>query len=216
MRAYIWLVASLIFGIGYWLGAGAIPAGPLHVAVKMGGVGCLALHAWQNAHQAARPIALVMALGALGDGLIELDLIAGALAFLAGHLVACKFYWRWLRPARWSDRYVAVPLLGAGIAVATNILSHDSTGAEIYALGLAAMVAFAWMSDFPRYLVALGAMMFAVSDLLLFARMGVLAASPVPGLLIWPLYYAGQMLITLGVVGYQGRRMSPWLLRVIG
>lgn len=215
MRAHIGLVVSLVFGIGYWLGAGLIPAGPLHVMVKMGGVGFLALYAWHNAHQATRPIALVMALGALGDGLIELNLIAGAVAFLAGHLLAITFYWPWGRRANWSDRCV-IPLLTAGIMAATMILSGNNTGAKIYALGLTAMVVAAWMSEFPRTLVGFGAILFAVSDLLLFGRMGLMAGSAVPDLLVWPLYYLGQMMITLGVVRYQGSRTSPLPLRAIG
>jgi hypothetical protein len=40
--------------------------------------------------------------------------------------------------------------------------------------------------------------MFAVSDLLIFSRFHVLHDSPVPGLLIWPLYFAGQALIAWG------------------
>ena len=43
-------------------------------------------------------------------------------------------------------------------------------------------------------------MMFVASDLLIFARMGPLAGSAVPGLLIWPLYYFGQFLICTGVI----------------
>ena len=68
------------------------------------------------------------------------------------------------------------------------------------------MTAAAWASSFPRYRVGLGAVMFAVSDLLIFAQMGVLAHSPLPGLLIWPLYYFGQFLICTGVVGELQRR----------
>ena len=209
MRRHIWLGISLIFGIGYWLGAGSIPPGPLPVVVKMGGVAGLALYAWQNADRAKRRIALVMALGALGDGLIEFNLIVGALAFLAGHLVACKFYyvWRRLSPHR-RDIFVVVPLINVGIIVTAALLSPNP-GVWLYALGLASMVVFAWMSKFRRSLVGLGAVLFAASDLLLFARMGVLAHSAVPGLLIWPLYYFGQVLITLGVVGFQGRTTAP-------
>ncbi len=48
--------------------------------------------------------------------------------------------------------------------------------------------------------------MFVASDLLIFARLGPLATSPLPGLLIWPLYYFGQFLICIGVVGqFTGR-----------
>ena len=50
--------------------------------------------------------------------------------------------------------------------------------------------------------------LFVASDLLIFAQMGVLAQSPLPGLLIWPLYYFGQFLICIGVVGELRRRAA--------
>jgi len=42
--------------------------------------------------------------------------------------------------------------------------------------------------------------MFVASDLLIFAKLGPLAASSVPHLLIWPLYFGGQALIAWGAV----------------
>ena len=48
--------------------------------------------------------------------------------------------------------------------------------------------------------------MFVISDLLIFSRMGPLANSAVPGLLIWPLYYIGQFLICTGVIGEMRQR----------
>ncbi len=62
------------------------------------------------------------------------------------------------------------------------------------------MAASAGASRFPRYRVGIGALMFLGSDLLIFARMGPLPGSPLPGLLIWPLYFGGQALIAWGVV----------------
>ena len=44
-----------------------------------------------------------------------------------------------------------------------------------------------------------GAVLFLLSDLLLFARMGPLQGNVVPEILIWPLYYVGQLLIATGV-----------------
>lgn len=211
----IWLLISLIFGIGYGLGAGVIPAGALHVLVKMGGVAALAVYAWRQAAAETRTIALVLALGALGDGLIEFSLIAGALAFFAGHLVACRFYWRERRPGA-AGAALAAPI-GALVVLsdaAFAVSGRFETG--IYALGLGAMAGMAWNSRFARSRVALGAMLFAASDLLLFARMGVLAHSPLPGLLVWPLYYGGQVLIAVGVVADQGRVTAPVLSRVSG
>ena len=76
--------------------------------------------------------------------------------------------------------------------------------------GWGGMAASTWLSSFPRYRVGLGAVLFVASDLLILARLGVLADSAVPGLLIWPLYYFGQFLICIGVVGAlpSGRAIS--------
>ena len=43
-------------------------------------------------------------------------------------------------------------------------------------------------------------MLFAASDLLIFAGMGPLATSEIPHVFIWPTYYLGQFLICTGVV----------------
>jgi len=67
----------------------------------------------------------------------------------------------------------------------------------LYAFGVSAMAACALMSRFR--LAALGASMFVVSDLLIFARLGPLAGSVVPHLLVWPLYFIGQALIAWDV-----------------
>ena len=63
------------------------------------------------------------------------------------------------------------------------------------------MAAAAWLSRFPRPLVAAGALMFAVSDLLIFLRTGRPHLDVLPmGLAVWGLYFAGQALIAVGVV----------------
>jgi uncharacterized membrane protein YhhN len=75
----------------------------------------------------------------------------------------------------------------------------------LYAAGLAIMAASAWLSRFPRRGVALGALMFVVSDLLIFARMGPLSGAAWAGFAIWGLYFGGQALVCVGVV----RTISP-------
>ena len=70
------------------------------------------------------------------------------------------------------------------------------------------MAAAAWTSRFPRYLVGTGAMMFLASDLIIFARMGPLAGAVGAGLAIWLLYYAGQVLVTLGVTRVLSRKAA--------
>ena len=70
-----------------------------------------------------------------------------------------------------------------------------------YSAIVGAIAAAAWTSRFPRYRVGLGAVMFVVSDLLIFAREAAVLPDLVTGWLIWPLYYFGQFLITVGVIG---------------
>ncbi len=70
----------------------------------------------------------------------------------------------------------------------------------IYAAFLGAMASAAWMSHYPRYRVGTGAVLFVISDWLIFSRMGTYDFAPLPDLLIWPLYYIGQVMIATGIV----------------
>ena len=202
-----WLLASLAAGIGYWLAKDLALPGLFLIALKGTGVALLALYALaRHKGRDANTIAAVMAFGALGDVLIEFRLEAGAVAFLIGHLIAIRLYWQHRRAnPSGSQRAAAAALL-----VLTPLVSFQLGGAlvAVYALGLGAMAATAWLSTFSRYRVGLGAVMFVISDLLIFARMGVLAQSPLPDLLIWPLYFFGQFLICIGVVGELRRRAA--------
>jgi uncharacterized membrane protein YhhN len=71
--------------------------------------------------------------------------------------------------------------------------------AGAYSAFLGVMAALAWTSRFPRYCVGMGAVLFVVSDLLIFSRFGPLHGSFIPSLLIWPTYFAAQALIAWGV-----------------
>jgi uncharacterized membrane protein YhhN len=201
-----WLLASLVAGIGYYFVAGSTVPDLFEWATKGAGAALLAVYAVAR-HEGAdsRQIAAVMAFGALGDVLIELRLEAGAAAFLAGHLIAIHLYWRHRR----AGLPVSQKLAAVALLVLTPLIGWQITGSPLvglYALGLGAMAAAAWSSSFPRYRVGIGAVMFVISDLLIFARMGALADSAIPGLLIWPLYYFGQFLICTGVIGELKRR----------
>ena len=196
-----WLLASLIAGISYYLVAGSDVPGPYQIAWKGAGVGLLAVWALMRRRSSdARQIGAVLVLGALGDMAIEVSMVAGAGAFLLGHLLAIRLYLRHPRAATSLSQRLAA----AALVVLTPLLAWQLSGslaAAVYAVGLGGMAGTAWLSSFPRYRVGLGAVLFVASDLLIFARLGVLADSAVPGLLIWPLYYFGQFLICTGVVG---------------
>jgi uncharacterized membrane protein YhhN len=201
------IVAASSYVVGWFL---PIPDG-VDVVWKGAGVSLLALYAALNARSLdGWLLALVMAFGALGDMLLETHgLVVGALAFLAGHVTATGLYLRNRRPALAGADWATAVAIVAVVTVTAFLLPPDRSGAPgvaLYAFGLSVMAATAWLSRFPRALVAAGALMFAVSDLLIFLRTGRPALDILPmGLAVWGLYFAGQALIAVGVVRGLGR-----------
>jgi uncharacterized membrane protein YhhN len=95
-------------------------------------------------------------------------------------------------------------VLVPAVVITAYLLPADRSGAPgvaVYALGLSLMAATAWLSRFPRYRVGIGALMFVVSDLIIFGRNGPWPDNFATSLAVWGLYYFGQMLICVGVVG---------------
>jgi uncharacterized membrane protein YhhN len=99
---------------------------------------------------------------------------------------------------------VIAAVLVIGAVLGAYLLPSDRAGAPAgaaYAVALGGMAATAWRSRFPRGQVALGALMFLASDMLIFARTGPLAGQGAwLGFAIWGLYFAGQALVCVGVV----------------
>ena len=212
-----WLVASVMLGASFWLVAGAEHHAPVMVAWKGAGVALLAINAAAvaivnpSARRDASMLAIVMAFGAGGDMAIERSLTVGAGLFLAGHTFAVALYLSNRRTTiNPADFAVAITVLLVVPAVAWSLLTDRATAGTVafYATGLAAMAAAAWLARFPRRQVTAGALLFVASDLLIFARMGPLAGSVIPRLLVWPLYYLGQFLICTGVLESLNRRRA--------
>jgi uncharacterized membrane protein YhhN len=166
----------------------------------------------------ARLLAWAFGAAALGDMAIEIDtdrLIAGLL-FFAYHVMAMGVYLRNRRPQLSPSQKAAVVAMLLLTPLIAWLLPADRTQAvnvAIYGLALGAMAASAWASVFPRYRVGAGAALFLLADLLLFAEMGPLQAHIVPQVLVWPLYYLGQLLIAVGVA--QTLRKRDPELRVV-
>ena len=101
-----------------------------------------------------------------------------------------------------SQRILAIIVVPLATFIAWSLPADRSLagGVALYALFVAAMAGAAWASRFPRLRTGIGAMMFLLSDLLIFARMGVLEGSVWVSPTIWLLYYLGQFLIFLGVM----------------
>lgn len=199
------LAAAIIAGTSYYCAVLLDLDGGIVTLWKGAGVALLALWA---ASQPPSPdrwwLFAYLALGALGDVLIETSgLRTGGLAFMAGHVVAIALFLRNRRErlsVTQSALAVVLLVLVPGIAFAMSPPGGQAIGHAAYGLALGAMAAAAWLSRFSRYRVGIGAVLFVVSDLLIFARGGPLAGSIVPTLLVWPCYLAGQLLIAWGVV----------------
>ena len=199
-----WLLASLFFGLTFPLSWQLGLPDYLSILWKMAGVGLLIGYALRK-HRMGEflLVAGVMAFWALGDGLLELDMIWGAIAFAIGHVIAIYLFLRHQRvhPVL-SQKLLAIAVFVLAPAIAYFLPTERAVGvqAAVYTLFVAGMAATAWNSNFPRYRVGMGAMAFVVSDLLIFARMGPLDGAGWVSLAIWILYYGGVVLIAVGVV----------------
>jgi uncharacterized membrane protein YhhN len=195
-----WLVAGIALAIAFWLVADGALGGTFKIVLKGASVAALAGYASsRSSARDARMIAAVMAAGATGDVALELSTIAGGAFFLLSHLIAIALYLSNRRPQTSATQKAAALALFVGVPLSAWLLAHDPM-AVIYATALGGMAATAWLSRFSRYNVGIGALMFVVSDLLIFARLGGVLDESVTGWLVWPLYYAGQLLICTGVI----------------
>ena len=177
---------------------------PADIVLKGLGVGALALAAL--AAPRAPWLAAIMALGALGDVLLELPglFVAGGAAFAAGHGVGITFYLRHRRIAPTiAARVAAVALIGYGFAMPALVLpaGMPNGALTLYSVLLCGMAAAALLSGFPRRLATVGALLFVASDTLLVMRLGgrLLGGAELHCLMVWYAYYLGQLLIFLGI-----------------
>ena len=200
-----WLLASIAAATAYYfLRDNPIGEGTWGILLKGAGVGLLAIYAQLRVPHDRRGVdgvllVLVLVLAALGDMAIELDFLIGGAFFAAAHCVAVGLYLRNRHPRPSPSQ----KLIGLGLLIGTPLVSYILSGQPqiaLYAAFLGAMAAAAWMSHYPRYRVGTGAVLFVVSDWLIFARMGSFDFGVLPDLLIWPLYYIGQVMIATGIV----------------
>ncbi len=195
-----YLLASLAGSVAYYFLANSPLGGVWLILLKGSGVGFLALYAIRRAPGLdGAIIALALALSAAADMALEIEFQTGGALFAVSHAAAVVLYLRNRRAqTSFSQRLLALALLIVAPAI-SYLLSNDPLIA-IYGATLGLMTAAAWISRFPRYRVGMGAILFLLSDWLIFSRMGAFNLAPLPDYLIWPLYYAGQFMIATGVV----------------
>ncbi len=204
LAPYLVLALALAAGVSY-VASWEMNLPPIaNMLWKGAGVSLLALYAALRARNLdGWLICAVMAFGALGDMLLEVaGLTVGAIAFLVGHLIAIWLYLRNRRRALSRSQLLFAILLVPATGILAFLLPTDrglAAAATLYSMSLAVMAAMAWTSRFPRALVGAGALMFVISDLLIFARAGALEHAAWIGLAIWGLYFLGQTLICVGV-----------------
>ncbi|WP_379921324.1 lysoplasmalogenase family protein [Erythrobacter sp. R86502] len=200
-----WLLASIVCATGfYFLRDNPIGEGVWGYVLKGGSVLLLALYVALRTPKDENRYDGMLLMGALlfasaGDVAIELDLFVGALFFAAAHCVAIILFLknRHGRPSAVQKLMSMALLLGTPI---TSYLLSGRLEVGIYGCFLGAMASAAWMSHYPRYRVGTGAVLFVMSDWLIFSQMGALDLATLPDILIWPLYYAGQVMIATGIV----------------
>lgn len=193
-----YLLASIALSIAYFF-LRTQPLGEMPIILLKGsGVAFLAFYAWQRcAVPAAKLLAVVMALSALGDMLIEFSLTHGGAAFFASHVAAMALYLGNMREETSPSQKGAALALLIITPLVCWLLTNDY-GITFYGAALGGMAASAWISKFPRYRVGLGAVLFVVSDWLIFLNFQI--DSGIHGVLVWPIYYLGQFLIATGVI----------------
>lgn len=196
----LWLIAGIALALAFWMISGGTLDAVLQSAIKGGSVVALAAYALSGSRTSgARLIAAVMAVGAAGDVGIEFNTQIGGGLFLLSHLIAITLYLRNRRPAPANTQNAAAIALLVGVPLAAWVLARDPM-AVVYAVALGCMAASAWLSRFSRYHVGIGALLFVVSDLLIFARLSGRIDQSLSSWFVWPLYYAGQFLICTGVI----------------
>jgi uncharacterized membrane protein YhhN len=199
-----WLLASLAAAILFC--ALRLTRTPELWLVPLPGVatGLLALYALlQRAGSTSRHLAAIMTVAAIRDVLFQVDLAISALVFFVYHLLAISLYLRHPREhATATQKAAAVAMLVLTPIVAWSLPADRTLAAPmaLYGLAVGGMAACAWMSAFPRYRVGIGAALLLAFNLIVIAELGPLMGQEVPDLLSWPLYYVGQLLVTVGVV----------------
>ncbi|MDG2523524.1 lysoplasmalogenase family protein [Caulobacter segnis] len=199
------LIAAIVAGLSY-MASWQLPLPPVASTVWKGAaVSLLALYAGLKAQDRDGWLACAMlALYALGDVLLEvIGLTRGAVAFLAGHVVAMVLYLRNRQtPLPPLQLLLAIAVVPATVGISWVLPTDRSfaPGIALYALGLSLMAATALASRFSAAGAGLGGVLFVISDLLIFARIGPLEGQAWVGFGVWGLYLAGNVLICLAVV----------------
>lgn len=209
-----YLLLSLLFAVTYFFVMDGKVGGIWLALWKGAGVGFLAIYALHRASgRDGLLIAIFLALCALADIVLEFSFLGGGGLFALAHIVAIGLYLLNRRERTSASQKAAGLALLVGTPLIAALFTYPLNNWELaaaYALVVGAMGGAAWTSNFPRYRVGIGAVLFVVSDLVIFAREAGHLSRDLAEWLVWPMYYGGQFLIATGVVQTlrKGRHLS--------
>lgn len=195
------LFASLLLSVVYILTTASHFPG--RFAVKAGSIVALSVFAWANGH---RGLSAGLLLSSAGDALLDLGpglFIAGLIAFLCAHLTyTATFLIERRRERQFSAGRIAAmagviaftALFGGWLAPAAGALALP---VACYIVAITAMVLSSLAGRFESNWVAIGAVLFLISDAIL-ATDKFRAPLPMRDYSVWCSYYAGQFLIAVG------------------
>jgi len=159
-------------------------------------------------------LGLALALSTVGDVLLDLDpdrlFVFGLGSFLVAHLVYISVFVRNRSrtiPLGAPRLLAALLVLLYSIAVSSALLptlGNLVVPVAIYMCAITAMVLSAILARFPNPWVAVGAILFLISDSLLAVNK---FKTPIPyrDFLVWSTYYAGQYGIAIGFLGAKAK-----------
>jgi len=207
MRARLLLWLSSVASIAYLLTLRwqPFPASALLKGIPVGALAVFAL-GFRGVRRDAGVLALGLAFSTAGDVLLDLGprfFVFGLAAFLGTHLTyICLFVRNRVAGVRLDPPLLAVLLLVlaySGTLAAWIVPSVGDLAAPVvlYVCALWAMVSTAILARFKQRMLAIGAILFLISDSLL-AINRFKTPLPLAGYLVWITYYLGQCGIALG------------------
>ncbi len=207
MKNYL-LVVSILAALVYWAMRAQI-ATPFSIFLKGLSIACLAVLAWQQRHS-WQEMLLVVALcfHSVGDVLLDWDrtklFLPAVGTFMLGHVFYLITFWPnmlALNALPSSKKLLFGAILLYGLAMAAIIIPHLPknlfAAVALYMCVILMMTLAATSANYRNPWIIVGAILYVISDSLIaldtFVRPLGMSAH-----LIWPLYYAGQMLIVTG------------------
>ncbi|KHK91526.1 hypothetical protein [Novosphingobium malaysiense] len=204
-----WLLGSIVLALAFtwlsWLQDSRIP-GTYLLAVKCAPFLLLSAYALlRHRGTDTRLLATMLVLLGIGAALSDLFVYEGTVFMIAGFAIGIGLFLLHRRPGTTASQKGAAVALLLLTPLICQALARPELQAgwapAFFGLGLGGMAASAWMSNFPRYRVGLGAVIAVVASMLAISGAGAPDGPTLGELVGWPLFYFGLMLLATGVTG---------------